>query len=63
MLQSWVGCAALPLNAPAEEALKDDGSHLQMVSPKDGKTVGQTFDRKDDLHGTHAHHPHVYLDG
>lgn len=58
------GCAALPLNVSAEEALKDDGSHLQIVSPKDGEAVGQTFDLKYDLHaGTHAHHAHVYLDG
>jgi len=59
-----VGCAGLPLDAVADEALKDDGSHIQIVMPKDGEAVGQTFDLKYDLHaGSQAHHAHVYLDG
>jgi hypothetical protein len=59
-----VGFAALPVGASAEEALKDDGSHVQIVVPKDGDTVGQSFDLKYELHaGSQAHHAHVYLDG
>ena len=59
-----VGCVALPVGAWAEEALKDDGSHIQITAPKEGDTVGQTFDIKYDLHaGSAAHHAHVYLDG
>lgn len=59
-----VGSAALPLGAWADEALKDDGSHIQINAPKDGESVGQTFDLKYDLHaGSAAHHAHVYLDG
>jgi len=59
-----VGIAAVPIEASAEEALKDDGSHVQINAPKDGESVGQTFDLKYDLHaGSQAHHAHVYLDG
>ncbi len=59
-----IGFAALPLGAWADEALKDDGSHIQITAPKDGETVGPTFDLKHDLHaGSAAHHAHVYLDG
>ena len=59
-----VGFAALPVVAWADEALKDDGSHIQINAPKDGESVGQTFDLKYDLHaGSAAHHAHVYLDG
>ncbi len=59
-----VGFATLPLHVVADETLKDDGSHIQIITPKDGETVGQTFDLKYDLHaGSQAHHAHVYLDG
>lgn len=48
----------------ADESLPDDGSHLAIVSPKDGEVVGSTFELKYDLHaGSQAHHAHVYLDG
>jgi hypothetical protein len=58
------GLASFPLGAWADEALKDDGSHLQINAPKEGDSVGQTFDLKYDLHaGSAAHHAHVYLDG
>jgi hypothetical protein len=54
----------LPTGALADEALKDDGSHVAITAPKDGDMVGQTFDLKYDLHaGSQAHHAHVYLDG
>lgn len=56
--------AMLPAGVFADEALKDDGSHIAITAPKDGDTVGQTFDLKYDLHaGSAAHHAHVYLDG
>ena len=58
------GLAMAPNGALADEALKDDGSHIQINTPKDGESVGQTFDLKYDLHaGSQAHHAHVYLDG
>lgn len=54
----------LPMGSWAEEPLPDDGSHIQITSPKDGETVGSTFELKYDLHaGSHAHHAHVFLDG
>ncbi len=59
-----VGFAAPSIGAWADEALKDDGSHIQINAPKDGESVGRTFDLKYDLHaGSAAHHAHVYLDG
>jgi hypothetical protein len=59
-----VGLSAFPAVVSADEALKDDGSHIQITAPKDGESVGQTFDLKYDLHaGSQAHHAHVYLDG
>lgn len=37
---------------------------MAITAPKDGDTVGRTFDLKYDLHaGSAAHHAHVYLDG
>lgn len=54
----------LPVGSWAEEPLPDDGSHIQITLPKDGETVGSSFDLKYELHGgSHAHHAHVYLDG
>jgi hypothetical protein len=48
----------------AADSLPDDGSHVQITAPKDGETVGGTFELKYDLHaGSQAHHAHVYLDG
>ncbi len=42
----------------------DDGSRIQITSPKDGATVGNTFDLTYDLtKGSKAAHGHVYLDG
>ncbi|MSQ77783.1 MAG: hypothetical protein EXR97_04950 [Nitrospiraceae bacterium] len=59
-----VGLATFPLGAWADETLKDDGSLIQINAPKEGESVGQTFDLKHDLHaGSAAHHAHVYLDG
>ena len=59
-----IGFAAISFVAVADEALKDDGSHIQITAPKDGESVGQSFDLKYDLHaGSQAHHAHVYLDG
>lgn len=59
-----VGAAAFPLGSFADEALKDDGSHIQINSPKEGETVSSTFDLHYELHaGSQAHHAHVYLDG
>ncbi|WP_455245540.1 hypothetical protein [Petrachloros mirabilis] len=59
-----IGIAAFPLGSFSDEALKDDGSHIQINSPKDGDTVGSTFELKYELHpGSQAHHAHVYLDG
>lgn len=54
----------LPVGLSADEALKDDGSHVAITAPKDGDSVGRTFELKYDLHaGSQAHHAHVYLDG
>ncbi len=48
----------------ASDSLPDDGSHITITEPKDGATVGSTFELKYDLHaGSQAHHAHVYLDG
>ena len=64
-----VGVFALPADGmaaekKAAEPLADDGSHIQINSPKDGDTVGSTFELKYDFHaGSKAHHAHVYLDG
>ena len=59
-----VGVAVFPLSSFADEALKDDGSHIQINSPNEGDTVSSTFDLHYELHtGTQAHHAHVYLDG
>lgn len=59
-----LGMVALPVNGTADEPLPDDGSHVQINSPKDGDTVGSSFELKYDFHaGSKAHHAHVYLDG
>lgn len=59
-----LGVLAFPVVSVADEELKDDGSHVQINAPKDGDTVGVTFELKYDLHaGSQAHHAHVYLDG
>jgi hypothetical protein len=50
--------------AQAEDQPIDDGSKVTITSPKDGDTVGDTFDLKYELaKGSSAHHAHVYLDG
>ncbi|MCC6138998.1 MAG: hypothetical protein IT389_00120 [Nitrospira sp.] len=42
----------------------DDGSKVTITSPKDGATVGSTFDLSYELiKGSKAAHGHVYLDG
>jgi len=42
----------------------DDGSHIKITSPKDGATVGDTFELTYELtKGSKAAHGHVYLDG
>lgn len=42
----------------------DDGSHIKITSPKDGATVGETFELTYELtKGSKAAHGHVYLDG
>jgi hypothetical protein len=48
----------------ASDSLPDDGSHIQITAPKNGETVGSSFELKYELHaGSQAHHAHVYLDG
>lgn len=60
----FAALVAPAIGMSADEALKDDGTHIQITAPKDGESVGQTFDLKYDLHaGSQAHHAHVYLDG
>jgi hypothetical protein len=50
-------------NSPAVAA-EDDGSKIIITSPKDGETVGDTFDLNYELvKGSKAAHAHVYLDG
>jgi len=45
-------------------AADDDGSKIAITAPKNGETVGDTFDLKYDLvKGEKAAHAHVYLDG
>lgn len=45
-------------------AADDDGSKITITAPKNGETVGDTFDLKYDLvKGEKAAHAHVYLDG
>ena len=45
-------------------AADDDGSKITITAPKNGDTVGSTFDLKYDLaKGSQAAHAHVYLDG
>ncbi len=45
-------------------AADDDGSKITITSPKDGDTVGDTFELTYDLmKGSKAAHAHVYLDG
>jgi len=45
-------------------AADDDGSKITITAPKNGDTVGGTFDLKYDLaKGSQAAHAHVYLDG
>lgn len=56
--------SVLPFGLHADEMLKDDGTHIAITAPKDGDSVGGTFDLKYDFHaGSQAHHAHVYLDG
>jgi hypothetical protein len=58
------GVLIAPFVSLADEVLKDDGSHIQINAPKNGESVGRTFDLKYDLRaGSAAHHAHVYLDG
>lgn len=64
VLSLWWVTFSLPGQVLADETLPDDGSHIAIVSPKDGDVVGSTFELKYDLHaGSQAHHAHVYLDG
>ena len=57
-----VGCLAV--SAGPAFADEDDGSKIAITSPKDGATVGDTFELKYELvKGTKAAHGHVYLDG
>jgi hypothetical protein len=45
-------------------AADDDGSKIAITAPKNGETVGDTFDLKYDLaKGSKAAHAHVYLNG
>jgi hypothetical protein len=45
-------------------AAEDDGSKITITAPKDGDTVGDTFELKYELvKGAKAAHAHVYLDG
>ena len=45
-------------------AAEDDGSKITITAPKDGDTVGDTFEFKYELvKGAKAAHAHVYLDG
>src|SRR2546422_546261 len=45
-------------------AAEDDGSKITITAPKDGDTVGDTFELKYELvKGSKAAHAHVYLDG
>lgn len=56
--------AALMLSAGSLFAEVDDGSHIKITSPKDGATVGETFELTYELtKGSKAAHVHVYLDG
>ena len=56
--------AALMLSAAPLFAEVDDGSHIKITSPKDGATVGETFELTYELtKGSKAAHAHVYLDG
>ena len=58
ILIALVGGAGLVL------AADDDGSKITITAPKNGDTVGSTFDLKYDLaKGSQAAHAHVYLDG
>ena len=45
-------------------AAEDDGSKITITAPKDGDTVGDTFELMYELvKGSKAAHAHVYLDG
>ena len=56
--------AGLMLSAGPLFAEVDDGSHIRITSPKDGATVGETFELTYELtKGSKAAHAHVYLDG
>lgn len=57
-LMAWTGAVGGVL------AADDDGSKITITAPKNGDTVGSTFDLKYDLaKGSQAAHAHVYLDG
>lgn len=56
--------AGLMLSAGPLFAEVNDGSHITITSPKDGATVGETFELTYELtNGSKAAHAHVYLDG
>ena len=56
-------CAWIAWAGPALAA-DDDGSQITITAPKNGDTVGETFQLKYDLaKGSKAAHAHVYLDG
>ncbi|MCS6317066.1 MAG: hypothetical protein H8K05_04670 [Nitrospira sp.] len=56
--------AGLIFSAGSLFAEVDDGSHIKITSPKDGATVGETFELTYELtKGSKAAHGHVYLDG
>lgn len=56
--------AGLMFSAGSLFAEVDDGSHIKITSPKDGATVGETFELTYELtKGSKAAHGHVYLDG
>jgi hypothetical protein len=58
LVSAWTGWAGPAL------AADDDGSKITITAPKDGATVGDTFELKYDLvKGSMAAHAHVYLDG
>jgi hypothetical protein len=59
-----IALIALAGGAASVLAADDDGSKITITSPKDGDTVGETFELKYDLmKGSKAAHAHVYLDG
>jgi hypothetical protein len=59
-----MGAVSAALSISLAFADVDDGSKITIISPKDGATVGDTFELKYELvKGSQAAHGHVYLDG